>query len=589
MGRIHRIGQDRKVFYYNFILGDTIDGYILDKLLAKMDSIRNAIGDKIYDVIGKLVTEEEFAGLYEELLKLPKEKWEAKVKRIDGIVEEKKRLLDEIDKKLLSGYRLDRSKLEDIKRSVQNVADKNNEVKRFVKAYLDFHKGKLDLINEEEELYRIFLPKRIELPFKETRILEGSFNGEIAIRKNYHYLALGNPSVMSLIHDAAKPTASILKHPEESGILIVYKIAIRDGKGRERNGKMLGYLVSGGNVKEKMMEDLWEFKPTSSLTNYDAKRILQSKEVTDVYADKFANDLVNETLPRLAEISGNTKDAIIRYYSKEIENVQTKINQFEQRLDESPSFSRLVGREKNKIKQLRNELYKKIDETEKDFDAYPVTEMVGIALVINYEGSEIKVKLERPEFIPSISDFSRLNQQINSENSQTTHQRLQKDPEEWIEYHRTYREARKNWKVIPYEKMVDRIIEISPRLKVGDFGCGEAKIMEILGEDRVFSCDHVAINDKVTACDMKSVPLLGGSLDVVIFSLSLMGKNWVDYIIEARRCLWRKGTLLIAETTNALTDGRLDNLRNVLLDHGFEMVKEEQQDVFTFIEAKKID
>jgi hypothetical protein len=30
--------------------------------------------------------------------------------------------------------------------------------------------------------------------------------------------------------------------------------------------------------------------------------------------------------------------------------------------------------------------------------------------------------------------------------------------------------------------MIEEIIEISPRLKVGDFGCGEAKIMEILGE-----------------------------------------------------------------------------------------------------------
>ena len=126
--------------------------------------------------------------------------------------------------------------------------------------------------------------------------------------------------------------------------------------------------------------------------------------------------------------------------------------------------------------------------------------MVGIALIVNYEGSEIKAKLERPGFIPKISDFSRLNQQ-NSENSETSNQRLRENPEEWIEYHRAYRE------VIPYEKMVDRIIEISPRLKVGDFGCGEARIMEKLGENRVFSCDHVAINDKVTACDMKSVPL----------------------------------------------------------------------------------
>ncbi|MGZ5511695.1 MAG: hypothetical protein ACXWFC_14665 [Nitrososphaeraceae archaeon] len=27
------------------------------------------------------------------------------------------------------------------------------------------------------------------------------------------------------------------------------------------------------------------------------------------------------------------------------------------------------------------------------------------------------------------------------------------------------------------------------------------------------------------------------SLDVVIFSLSLMGKNWQEYIVEAKRCL----------------------------------------------------
>ena len=114
---------------------------------------------------------------------------------------------------------------------------------------------------------------------------------------------------------------------------------------------------------------------------------------------------------------------------------------------------------------------------------------------------------------------------------------MQENPEEWIEYHKLYREACKSWKVIPYEKMIEEIIEISPRLKVGDFGCGKAKIMEILGEDRVFNCDHVAINDKVTACDMKSVPLPDGSLDVVVFSLSLMGKNWPDYIVEARRCL----------------------------------------------------
>ena len=40
---------------------------------------------------------------------------------------------------------------------------------------------------------------------------------------------------------AAKPSVAILKHPTNNGMLMIYKIAIRDGKGRERNGKMLAF------------------------------------------------------------------------------------------------------------------------------------------------------------------------------------------------------------------------------------------------------------------------------------------------------------------------------------------------------------
>ena len=60
------------------------------------------------------------------------------------------------------------------------------------------------------------------------------------------------------------------------------------------------------------------------------------------------------------------------------------------------------------------------------------------------------------------------------------------------------------------------------------------------------------------------------SLDVVIFSLSLIGKNWQDYIIEAKRCLSTKGSLFIAVTTKELDEGRrLHSLPNILKDIGF--------------------
>jgi hypothetical protein len=129
---------------------------------------------------------------------------------------------------------------------------------------------------------------------------------------------------------------------------------------------------------------------------------------------------------------------------------------------------------------------------------------------------------------------------------------------------------------------------MSPRLKVGDFGCGEAKLMKEIGYD---SFDHVAINDKVIACDMKSVSeyVINGSLDVVVFCLSLMGKNWSDYIIEAKRCLCTRGSILIAETTRQLANGqRLSELRDVLKEQGFVIDLDEVRGDFTFIEATKL-
>jgi hypothetical protein len=109
-----------------------------------------------------------------------------------------------------------------------------------------------------------------------------------------------------------------------------------------------------------------------------------------------------------------------------------------------------------------------------------------------------------------------ISNQINNEKSNTTHDRMLKDPREWEDI--TVQRSKKDL-----------------GLQIGDFGCGKAKIMETIGSQRVYSFDHVAIHEKVTACDMKKMPLADEALDVAIFSLSLMGKNWHKYIKEAKK------------------------------------------------------
>ena len=121
---------------------------------------------------------------------------------------------------------------------------------------------------------------------------------------------------------------------------------------------------------------------------------------------------------------------------------------------------------------------------------------------------------------------------------------------------------------------------------MGDFGCGKALIMNKLG-NRIFSYDHYAIDERVTSCDMKSVPLPSKSLEIIVFCLSLMGTNWQDYIKEARRCLVTNGTLLIAETTHSLEEGRLSNLVDILAGNNFEIYSKYEIEPFTFLEATK--
>ncbi len=141
-------------------------------------------------------------------------------------------------------------------------------------------------------------------------------------------------------------------------------------------------------------------------------------------------------------------------------------------------------------------------------------------------------------------DFSRMNARWNSSYSHTTYERLQGNPEEWMQYHTLYQDARKTWSVTPYEEAIKWLQKRSD-LVVADFGCGEALIAKTLtGKHTVHSFDFIAINDSVIECDMTRVPLEDNCLDVAMFNLSLIGLNISDYIREAARTLKLDGQIL---------------------------------------------
>ncbi len=196
---------------------------------------------------------------------------------------------------------------------------------------------------------------------------------------------------------------------------------------------------------------------------------------------------------------------------------------------------------------------------------------------------EIKTRLRK------YGDFTKLNLNINIGNSSTNHQKFLKNPEVWHEYHRLYRQQRESWTIIPFEYWTKRIKKFPDSYLIADFGCGEATLHDKFGS-RVLSFDHVSIGPHVQSCDMSDVSefIKDGHIAIAIFSLSLMAKNWVEYLREASRCLGENGLLFISETTNSLSN-RLESLRDEIKEVGFEIYKDEEIGNFTFIEARKLE
>ena len=78
------------------------------------------------------------------------------------------------------------------------------------------------------------------------------------------------------------------------------------------------------------------------------------------------------------------------------------------------------------------------------------------------------------------------------------------------------------------------------------------------------------------------MPLSTNSLDIAVFSLSLMGTNYIDFIIEANRVLRNKGTLLIAEVLSRFTD--INFFTDTLMRKaGFKKVKVQKLNDFFYI------
>ncbi|WFD35199.1 25S rRNA (adenine(645)-N(1))-methyltransferase [Malassezia cuniculi] len=195
--------------------------------------------------------------------------------------------------------------------------------------------------------------------------------------------------------------------------------------------------------------------------------------------------------------------------------------------------------------------------------------------------------------------FRSINEKLYTSSSSDALALMRDEPQTFAEYHDGFRQQVRKWPHNPVD-VIARLLQgkgkkgrnvraARPGALVVDLGAGEAGLARQLVPTgvHVLSYDLVDTDDGwvrgVDAARLYSLPLPGkheplgisagepsaAVADVAVFCLSLMGTNWLEMIIEARRVLRTGGELIVAEVTSRFGPDGASRFADLVCSVGF--------------------
>jgi ubiquinone/menaquinone biosynthesis C-methylase UbiE len=165
---------------------------------------------------------------------------------------------------------------------------------------------------------------------------------------------------------------------------------------------------------------------------------------------------------------------------------------------------------------------------------------------------------------------------MSTQKSDTTNEMFKQMPKLWEQYHDARDFSFKgydNQNEIPVNKIISYLeTKKNHKLKILDLGCGRNLISEHFYENHKFAItgyDHVSHNDSKVA-DISDLPEDDDSVKICVYSQSLMGSNWKEYLDEGYRVLEYNGEMIISESVE-----RYDKVKSYLQKINMHIIKED--------------
>lgn len=399
MGRIHRYGQKREVFIFNLVNEDTREGMVLSRLLDKIREIREALGDRVFDVIGEIFPGKDFYKLVIDAA--------ANARSIDEILATIEAKLDEeyISKvKEALGESL-ATRFIDYTR-IKEMAERAKEYRLipeytesfFVKAF-ERAGGR---IVKTGEFYRIdSIPYEIrkiasEDWFKNTwgvlasRYRNVTFDKDVAMKSaEAEFVSFGHPLFEAVLEWVLRNylkecmVGGVFKDPSGiyNGVIFFFEGEVKDGKGSIAGKRLFAIYRDErtGEIKELNPSLIWDLAPH----NGSYRLAEEWKKEAEAYAIRALMDYKDELLEERLRQAEIKEKYGVKSLQTLIRNYDLKLLEYEEKRKEGVKMDlaiQMAERRKKEYEKALDELKKEI-EREKNL-AVTMPKLIGVIRVV---------------------------------------------------------------------------------------------------------------------------------------------------------------------------------------------------------------
>jgi len=432
MGRIHRYGQQKEVYVFNLVAGDTREGRVLNKLFDKLDEIRDALGsDKVFDVLSEVLYNKDLSQLLVDAA--------ANARDIDEILKELDITIDEeymagvkenLGESLATRY-IDYTRIKEMAQEAkeQRLIPEYTESffkKAFTKSEGKFRDRSDGFISIES------IPGSIRSiadadSFKRRhgdlirRYPKATFDKEIAFKNpDAEFISFGHPLFEAMIIWIEKNFSDSLlngatfEDPDGrlDGYILFYEGEIKDGAGAVAGKRLFGFYTANNEIKSISPSVIWDLAESrtpetsaididpiknrvsssviSSLEEYK-KEILKERDRQTAIKEKYGIRSLEYLILQLdGEIialyerkdRGENVDLVIRNKDERKEEYEKSLIDLKEQIRKEKSLTMVMPRFVGIIRVLP------VDRTIEGMESNPESERIAMEVSMEYESEK---------------------------------------------------------------------------------------------------------------------------------------------------------------------------------------------------------